>query len=165
MAVEIVENNPALLVQNGKTSVQIVRDVVKDVVENNPGSISTLAQGTAVDATIFNQLKVIGDDLWQSPGGVIYGYDEKFGNRLNHVLDHMVHNPNKKSHTVFNIPRDKIIDLLDEAWRIKNQPLAYDPGAYVIDMKRAIGTDGESAIKLIVKPGTAEIITAYPIKL
>lgn len=74
-------------------------------------------------------------------------------------------NPNKKNHTVFSVSRDKIIDLLDEAWKIKGNPLSNDPGAYVIDMKRAIGTNGESAIKMIVKPGTTELITAYPIKL
>ena len=47
---------------------------------------------------------------------------------------------------------------------MKDVPLIYDPGAYVINMKRIIGTNGESAIKIVVKPGTAEIKTAYPIK-
>lgn len=71
----------------------------------------------------------------------------------------------EKKCTFFNIPREKIIPLIDEAWTMKNVPLINDPGAYVIDMKRVIGTNEESAIKIIVKPGTAEIKTAYPIKI
>jgi len=70
----------------------------------------------------------------------------------------------ERNRTVFNVSREKIISLIDEAWTMKDVPLIYDPGAYVINMKRIIGTNGESAIKIVVKPGTAEIKTAYPIK-
>lgn len=65
----------------------------------------------------------------------------------------------------FNVSSDKIIALIDEAWLIKNEPLASDSGSYVIDMQRIVGMQGESGIKIIVKPGTAEIKTAYPIKI
>ena len=69
-----------------------------------------------------------------------------------------------RKRTLFNTSRDKIISLIDEAWLMKKNPLPYDPGSYVINMQRIIGTNGECAIKIIVKPGTAEIKTAYPIK-
>jgi len=71
----------------------------------------------------------------------------------------------KRQRTFFNISGNELIMLIDEGWLMKGSSLSTDPGAYVIDMKRIIGTNGESAIKIIVKPGTAEIKTAYPIKL
>jgi hypothetical protein len=105
------------------------------------------------------------DGEWKSPQGLIYGHDKKFGNRIQHVLAHASPDPNKITHSVFNVAKDKIPELVDEAWLKRSRPLASDPGAYVIDMEKVIGTKGEEAIKIIVKPGTAEIITAYPVKL
>ena len=113
----------------------------------------------------FTNLKYIGDGKWKSSKGLIYGYDKKFGNRIQHVLSHASNNPNKINHTVFNSTEDEILKLIDEAWSMRSKPLSSDPGAFVIDMKRAIGTNGETAIKIIIKPETAEIITAYPLKL
>lgn len=43
-------------------------------------------------------------------------------------------------------------------------PVLNDPGAYFIPMGRAIGTSGETSIKIIVRPGTSQVITAYPVK-
>lgn len=37
-------------------------------------------------------------------------------------------------------------------------------GAYVVQIGRAIGTSGETSIKTIVRPGTSQVITAYPVK-
>jgi hypothetical protein len=71
----------------------------------------------------------------------------------------------EKRRTFFNLPKDKIIALIDEAWLMKSAPLVFDQGAYIINMQRVIGTNGETAIKIIVKPGTAEIKTAYPVKI
>ncbi|HEX7064809.1 MAG TPA: hypothetical protein VF199_07050, partial [Bacillales bacterium] len=90
--------------------------------------------------------------------------DKKFGNRVKHVLAHAEPNPNKANHTVFNVNKDKILSLVDEAWLNKKSPLANDPGAYIVPMGRNIGTQGEQSIKIIVKPGTSNIITAYPVK-
>ena len=52
---------------------------------------------------------------------------------------------------------------MDEAWSVKGSPLVNDPGAYVVNMNKIIGTNGETSIKIIVRPGTNQIITAYPI--
>jgi len=41
--------------------------------------------------------------------------------------------------------------------------LLNDPGAYVVPMERIIGTAGEQKLKIIVRPGTNQIITAYPV--
>lgn len=162
MAIEIVEKNPKLLAE-GKSATHVFQEVTNDI---NAKSSNALVQGVAIDTKLFSNLKAIGDDLWQSPGGVIYGYDKKFGNTLNHTLAHMIPNLIKKNHTVFNIPKDKIIELIDEAWSIKGAYVAPDPRAYVVNMKRIIGTNGESAIRIVVKePGTAEILTAYPVTI
>lgn len=48
---------------------------------------------------------------------------------------------------------------------MKGNPLESDIAAYIIDMKRKIGLNGESAIKIVVIPGTSEILTAYPVNL
>ena len=39
----------------------------------------------------------------------------------------------------------------------------YD-GVVVPGMGRPIGTSGETSIKIIVRPGTNQVITAYPVK-
>jgi len=43
--------------------------------------------------------------------------------------------------------------------------LANDPGTYIIELEKIIGTQGEKAIKIVVIPGTNQLITAYPIKV
>lgn len=99
---------------------------------------------------------------WTSTGGLIYGQGSQHGNRVKHVLDHLVPNPKKTTHSIFNVDRTKLIGLLDEAWAKKGVPLPNDPGAYIIDMGRVIGTGGETKIKIVVRPGTNQVITAYP---
>jgi hypothetical protein len=64
---------------------------------------------------------------------------------------------------VFNVGRNKVVGLVDEAWGMRGSPLANDPGAYVVPMGRTVGTAGENAVKIIVRPGTNEIITSYPV--
>jgi hypothetical protein len=57
----------------------------------------------------------------------------------------------------------KVLDLVDEARSTRGASLANDPGAFVVPMGRAVCTQGETAVKIIVRPGTSEIITAYPV--
>lgn len=71
----------------------------------------------------------------------------------------------ERKRAYFNVASDELIALIDEAWLMKKDPLISDSGSYVIDMKKVVGTQGESGIKIIVKPGTAEIKTAYPLKV
>jgi hypothetical protein len=129
------------------------------------GRIGSKAIGySATKQASFGKLKFIGKDTWESSQGLIYGYDKKFGNRVLHVLAHGTPNPSKATHTVFNVSKDKILGLIDEAWKMKGSPLSNDPGAYVINMGKIIGTAGETIIKIVIKPGTSEIISAFPIK-
>ncbi len=64
---------------------------------------------------------------------------------------------------MFNVSRNKVLALVDEAWAARGMSEPGDPGAFVVRMGREVGTAGETAIRIIVKPGTWEIITAYPV--
>jgi len=136
----------------------------KVLVHNKPMKNKNLVIGPVKGTGNLGKLTKLGDNAWESSAGLIYGADKKFGNRVKHVLAHGTPNPSKASHTVFNVGSDEILGLVDEAWTMKGNPLTNDPGAYLVDMGRTIGTNGESTIKVIVKPGTSEIITAYPVK-
>ncbi|PRA79329.1 hypothetical protein CQ054_21730, partial [Ochrobactrum sp. MYb29] len=103
-----------------------------------------------------------GDIVHVSPGGLIYGPGSVHGDRVSHVLDHTTPNPNKTTHTVFNGQGDDALALIDEAWSRKGAPVSGDPGAYIVPMGRIVGTAGETNVRVVVKPGTSEIITAYP---
>lgn len=102
---------------------------------------------------------------WVSKGGLVYGPDKKFGSRINHVLQHTVPNINKLNHTVFTLTGEALFDLIDFAWSKRGLPLSSDPGTFIIELDRIVGTLGERAIKIVTVPGTSNIITAYPIKV
>lgn len=53
---------------------------------------------------------------WTSPAGLVYELGSEQGNRVQHVLTHTVADPSKPVHTVFNVERNKILGLVDEAW-------------------------------------------------
>ncbi|MCI1045767.1 MULTISPECIES: RHS repeat-associated core domain-containing protein, partial [Caballeronia] len=101
---------------------------------------------------------------WSTPNGLSYGQGSRQGNRIKHVLEHESPNSNKPTHSVFcTCKRGSSLDMVDEAWKNRGQPLADDPGAYIVPMGRAVGTAGETSIKIITRPGTNEVITAYPV--
>lgn len=103
-----------------------------------------------------------GDLVYVSPGGLVYGQGSVDVRRIDHVLAHTIPNPNKTTHTVFNVQGSDALTLIDEAWSKKGTSVPGDPGAYIVPMGRVVGTKGETTIRVIVKPGTNEIITAYP---
>lgn len=80
-----------------------------------------------------------------------------------HVLEHAEPNPAKLAHTVFEGGRTRLLGLIDEAWLMRGPSVAGDPGAFVVPMGRAVGTAGETGIRIIVVPNTPNIITAYPV--
>jgi len=101
---------------------------------------------------------------WTTPNGLIYGQGSRHGNRVKHVLDHESPNPGKTTHSVFcTCKKGGSLDLVDEAWTKRGQPLTDDPGAYVVPMGRVIGTAGETNVRTITRPGTNEVISAYPV--
>ena len=103
--------------------------------------------------------------VWTTPAGLDYGLHRKDGNRIKHVLKHTVPNIDKRLHTVFSVSRKEVLPLIDEAWKKKGMPLANDPRTYLVDMKRVIGTNGETKIRIVVQTkGSNQITTAYPQK-
>lgn len=161
-------DNPILVTAEGialqmSNDLKNIGETAKEIITDS----NTLVKKVTTDAidTSLIDLKAIGNNTWKSPGGLIYKPDKKFGNRIQHVLAHAEPNSMKNLHTVFNVPKDKILQLIDEAWVMKGAPLISDSAVYIVDMKKSIGLNGESAIKIVVIPGTSEIITAYPISL
>lgn len=88
-----------------------------------------------------------------------------YENSIIENLGYLDFNNDKRKRAFFRVEKNEIIALIDEAWLKRENHLPDDAGAYLIDMEKIIGTNGETAIKIIVKPGTAEIRTAYPVKL
>ena len=103
---------------------------------------------------------------WTSQAGLVYGEGSVHGNRVKHVLDHLVTNPNKPNHSIFNVGRSELIGLIDEAWGRKvgtGVQQANGNRAWKIDMGRVVGTNGEQHIMLIIKNGTTNVISAFPV--
>jgi hypothetical protein len=106
-------------------------------------------------------------NTWTSSAGLVYKSGPKLPNRINHVLAHAKADPKKANHTVFSVPEDQILDLVDEAWRNKGNPQVNPNGKgdiYIINMGKVIGTKGETKIQINTFQGTPEIISAYPVQ-
>ncbi|MER7179480.1 polymorphic toxin-type HINT domain-containing protein, partial [Streptomyces hyaluromycini] len=108
----------------------------------------------------------LGGGRLQSPGGLIYGFDRKFGNKIDHVLAHTVPDASRATHTVF-VEKDpgKVLALVDEAWAMQSKAIK-DPAdafKFVFPMGRTIGTRGEKYLQIAVNPQTKEILSAYPV--
>lgn len=100
-----------------------------------------------------------------SPGGLQYGSDQKFGNRVDHVLDHTAPNPSKPVHSVFNVQGDAALDLVDQAWTNRTGSgmlQANGNRTWIVDFGRPEGTNGQTSVQIFVKHGTIEIVTASP---
>ena len=65
-----------------------------------------------------NALHYNGDGTWTSNEGLVYGQGSAQGNRVLHVLEHTVPNPNKPLQTLFNVDGSQVIGLIDEAWAV-----------------------------------------------
>ncbi|WP_454855443.1 RHS repeat-associated core domain-containing protein [Promicromonospora soli] len=116
--------------------------------------------GAAANAARF-ELKDLGGSVYESPAGLVYGPGSKHKHRLTHVLQHSVADPGKTKHSVFS-SGNAALQTIDEAWANRGAPEPGDPGAYVIPMGRDVGVNGETAVRIIVKPGTSDVISAYP---
>ncbi|QWI73129.1 hypothetical protein ER45_029755 (plasmid) [Bacillus mycoides] len=133
-----------------------------------------------IEGKLVPSQKVPKDQLWRPKFDRAKGYTEtpaglqykpavaggKREGRIEHVLKHAHPDTTKPQHSVFNVEESEILKLLDEAWTKKGTPALSntDGDEYEINMGRAIGTNGETKIKIIVEPGTSSVITAYPIK-
>lgn len=102
---------------------------------------------------------------WTSRAGLIYGPDRVHGSRVNHILHHTRPAPHKPVHAMFLAKtRKELFDLIDSAWLTLTNPCSNPTGEFNINMGKVIGTRGERRLKMIIIPGTSQIITAYPIR-
>jgi hypothetical protein len=105
------------------------------------------------------------NDCWESKAGLVYTKIGESGDRLEHVAQHLVVIPNKKTHTVFTVKsKDELVKLIDEAWlssRKISKGKASNREVWEIPMNRVIGINGETAIVLIIEDSN-EVVTAYP---
>ncbi|MEO8499225.1 MAG: hypothetical protein ABI614_29520, partial [Planctomycetota bacterium] len=150
---------------------EIIEEVAAETVENVVkkevvAHLDDIARNAPISGA--NPGKLVFDTAtqsWKSAGGLIYGQGSVHGNRVLHVLDHLVPNALKSTHSLFNVGRTQLIGLVDDAWRLKSGPGILQPNGnrvWIVDMGRAIGTNGERFIQIVVRDGTTEIITAFP---
>lgn len=81
------------------------------------------------------------------------------------MLAHLTPDPGKPLHTVFNVNRNQLIALLDEAWAARQGtgiPQANGNTTYVIPIGRVVGTSGETSVTIVVRTGTTSVVTAFP---
>lgn len=107
-------------------------------------------------------LKRIGDDLFESPAGVVYGPGPGGEHRLTHLLQHAYRDPLDDRHSVFAEGRD-VLKLIDEAFVKERIPVPGDNAAFIVDMGDVIGSNGQERIRMVFYPGTNKIRTAYPV--
>ncbi|GGT21158.1 hypothetical protein GCM10010254_47050 [Streptomyces chromofuscus] len=110
------------------------------------------------------ELTDLGGGKLQTPAGLIYGpMKGGEGHRIFHVGAHTADSlkAGKKNHSIFT-GQQSPLELVDEAWTRRGAPEPNDPAAYVVPMGRVIGDGGQTSVRIIVKPGTTEVISAYP---
>ena len=125
-------------------------------------------------------LTKISDDVWESAGGLRYGPDPKFGNRVQHVIRHATDDiAQQGTHGVFDAGRTATLGVIDDAWRLAQKggsavsvEVQEIRTVYTVNMRKRIGyiggqagaasgNTGTSYVQLVME-GT-NVITAYPI--
>ncbi len=102
--------------------------------------------------------------VWTTPAGLEYGVDRKYGTHVKHVLAHLKPDPNKKMHTVFNVEKQKLLPLIDEAWLKRADPIpakSRNIDVYRVNMNRIVGTQGETDAQIVVYKNTNRVISSY----
>ncbi len=104
---------------------------------------------------------------WISTNGLEYGMGSTQGNRVLHVLEHLTPNPKKPLHTVFNMGKDKVLGVIDEAWALRSKAtksVLQSNGNRLLEipMGKVIGTNGEDVMAIVIEEGTSKIISAFP---
>ncbi|WP_066856695.1 hypothetical protein [Halodesulfovibrio spirochaetisodalis] len=106
---------------------------------------------------------------WAPPAGLTYEPDDTHGDRIHHVMQHLIPNVEKRTHSVFNVPESKVLTLIDEAWRRESLAVVIkqpkNSFAYDIQMDRVVGTKDEKTIRVVIEgKGSGNVITSFPLK-
>lgn len=120
-----------------------------------------------------------GTDAWRTRGGLILkGRDPDGLTRLEHIMRHTRDIPNRKKHSVFLADKKGVIELLDFVWeKIRSGKLKGKEGGgrvvYTWRGGKAYGYPGGregkgsgdrelSALRLVLKKDTPEVVTFFP---
>lgn len=127
------------------------------------------------------QLREIRPNVFESPAGLLYLPGSEEGHRIDHVLQHLQDDPQKKLHGVFEGDRNRWLATIDEAWTksaaggplVKRQQQNGRTVA-TVDLQRRLGYVGgsegarrrkpECRLLRIVTENRREVITAYPVQ-
>lgn len=127
------------------------------------------------------QLREVRPGVFESPAGLLYLPGSEEGHRIDHVLQHLQDNPQKKLHGVFEGDRNRWLATIDEAWTksaaggplVKRQQQNGRTVA-TVDLQRRLGYVGgsegarrrkpECRLVRIVTENRREVITAYPVQ-
>ena len=107
----------------------------------------------------------LGADSYKSPVGLVYSRDLANGeHRIAHVLLHARPEVRSVPHSVFSDP-SSVFSTIDEAWlKAAGRAEPGKPNVFIGDLGRAIGTNGETRVKIVVRPGTQQVVTAHPVR-
>jgi hypothetical protein len=108
----------------------------------------------------------LGNDVFQSPGGLVYMRESATKHRIDHVMDHTRPKPGKPLHSIFKEKdQGKLLALIDDAWKKRGNPL---PGqgnkVFPVEYGEAIGDGGEKFLCIVTryKSKKYRVISAYP---
>jgi len=148
----------------GRIIVGVTEELTDSVVASGVANLVILLPGPGGK---LGRLEKLGRNVWRSSSGLVYkGLDRSGLNRVEHVLRHTVADSTRRAHSVFSVPRNKVLSLLDEAWAKRGVPTVHPQSGnlnYRIDLGRVVGENGETAINISVRPGTSEVVTAFPV--
>jgi hypothetical protein len=133
----------------------------------HPTTIPKIAKDLTDEAIAAGKLVKNGVNDWTSAGGLRYvGTDPAGRNRIEHITGHLTVDASKTTQSIFTVPANKLLALIDEAWikRGGMQGIVRKNGnvEYSIDTGRVIGTRGETTMLIVIKNGTNQVITAFP---
>ncbi|MBZ0117173.1 MAG: hypothetical protein K8H88_09275, partial [Sandaracinaceae bacterium] len=151
--------------------------LAREVVEESGESAARAGASSAARGGI---LRSAGNGSWISRGGLRYGADPNFGNRVRHVLNHAADIPGRTgAHGVFDAGRRGALGVVDDAWAIAQRGgsgvSVSTQGArtvYTVDMGRRVGFVGGQAGAAAGNPAAShvrlvlqgnDVITAFPV--
>lgn len=135
------------------------------------------------DDTQLGEMREIGNNVFRSTAGLVYGPGSIDKHRLKHVLAHAKDNKSKPIHGVFDVGGEReVFALLDEAYLLikKNSPQVKArsndgrPGrSYDVNMKRRVGYVGgrdggrsgnpaANYVRMVLE--NDRVITAFPVR-
>ncbi len=144
------------------------RKVIAERLADERGSIGLPPKGAAKGV---GRLTVVKDSAgnvvgWKSKAGLFYKNSDPsplFDNKVEHILPHTDPSSGK---SVFKGSKSDAFDLIDNAWSKADSSKYYTNKGnwvYEINMNDVVGTNNETFIRIVVEPGTSNVVSSYPI--